>query len=126
MVGWRGVDRPAETFFHQARNPATVIEMRMGKNDGIDFARRDRSILPIALAPFLLSLEKSAVDQNLKSLLATRIVGSVDQVLRARDRAGGAEKLNVGQTSSSKIAEVRSQTAEVNLRGSILPLQSDL
>jgi len=47
-----------------------VIEMRMRKNNRINFTRRDRSVLPVALAPFFLALEKSSVDQNLKSMLA--------------------------------------------------------
>jgi hypothetical protein len=42
----------------------------VGKNNRIDFTRRDRSVLPVALAPFFLSLEKPAIDQNLKSPLA--------------------------------------------------------
>jgi hypothetical protein len=102
-----------------------VIEMRMRKNNGINFTRRDWGVLPVALAPFFLSLEKSTVDQNLQSMLAARIVGSVDQVLRASYGPGSAEKLDVGQTSSSKIADCRGQIAEVNRRSSILPLQSD-
>src|SRR5208282_274853 len=97
----RGVNRPVETFFHQARNPSTMIEMRMSKDNGINFARWDGSVLPIALAPFLLSLEKSAVDQKLKPLFATRIVSSVDQVLRSGNCTGRAEKLDVGQAISS-------------------------
>jgi hypothetical protein len=84
--------------------------MRMGKNDGTNLPRRDRSVPPVALAPFFLSLEESAVDQNLESLLATRVVSSVDQVLRASYGPGSAEELNIGQTSSeSQNAEVRLQ-----------------
>jgi hypothetical protein len=79
-----------------------VIEMRMRKNNRINFTRRNRSVLPVALAPFFLSLKKSAVDQNLESLLAARIISGVDQVLRASHGPGSAEKLDVGQTFSSK------------------------
>ena len=98
-AAWRRSD-PRKPFFHQAWNPATVIEVRVRENDGINFARRDRSVLPVALAPFFLSLKKAAVDQNLDSLLAARIVGGVDQVLRAGHGPGCAEKLDVGQEAS--------------------------
>jgi hypothetical protein len=77
-----------------------MIEMRMGKNNRINFTCRDRSVVPVAFAPFFLSLEKSAVDQNLESMFVARIAGSVDQVLRASHGPGSTEKLDVGQTVS--------------------------
>jgi hypothetical protein len=94
--------------------------MRMGKNNRINFTRRHRGVLPVALAPFFLSLEKPAVDQN-QSLLAARIVSSVDQVLRARHAPGCSEKLDVGHdlsliTAKKKIyhggTEARSNTID--------------
>ncbi len=106
-----GVDRAVESFFDQARNPAAVVEVRVGKNDGIDFAGGHRRVLPVFFAPFLLSLKHSAIDQDLQSLLATRIGGGVDEVLGAGDGAGGAEKLNIGQMSLREMqkSEVRLQ-----------------
>jgi hypothetical protein len=63
--------------------------MRVGENNRVNFTRRDRGVPPVALAPFLLPLEEAAVDQNLKPLLAARIAGGVDEVLRASDGPGG-------------------------------------
>jgi hypothetical protein len=77
-----------------------VIEMRVGKNNRVNLTRRDWGVLPVALAPFFLSLEKSAVDQNLKSPLATQVVGRIDQVLRASHGTGSTEKLDVGHDLS--------------------------
>ena len=40
----RGVNRAAESLFHQARNPAAVVEMRVRQDDGIDFASRGSGV----------------------------------------------------------------------------------
>src|SRR5450759_1997697 len=98
--------------------------MRMGKNNRINFARRDRGVLPVALAPFFLSLEKSAVDQNLESLFATRIVGGVDQVLRARHGPGSAEKLDVGQALSLRKNNLP-RSLQIPLCNPVLPVVQD-
>ena len=62
----RRVNRPAKSLLHQAGNPAAVIEVGVGEDDGIDIARRHGRVLPVALTPFFLSLKHSAVDQGLK------------------------------------------------------------
>ncbi len=93
----RGIDRPAESIFDQARNPSAVVEVRVGQDDRIDPVRRDRKILPVALAPFLRPLEEPAVDERLKSAVA-RGISSIDEMLRASNRPRRAKKLYVRQT----------------------------
>jgi hypothetical protein len=77
----RGVDRSVKALLYQPRNPAGMIEVRMRKDDGINLARRYGQISPVALPPFLLALEKTAIDQHLNALLACWAIG-VDKVLR--------------------------------------------
>lgn len=60
-----GIDRAPKTFFHQARNPAAMIEMRMREDDCIDLLRSNRRIAPIALTPFLWPLKQAAINQDL-------------------------------------------------------------
>ncbi len=36
----RGVDRSVEALLHQARDPARVVEMSVGQDDGVNGARR--------------------------------------------------------------------------------------
>src|SRR5215469_9372677 len=55
--GWRGVDRAAEAFFDEARNPSAVVEVSVGEDDGVDFFRGNRSVTPVALAPLFRALE---------------------------------------------------------------------
>ena len=99
------IDRPAKTFLHQSRNPAAVIEMGVRENNRIDLTRRNRRVLPVPFAPFFLSLKEPAVNQNLNSLLAARIVGGVDQMLRTSHRPSRAEKLDIGQDLSLRKAQ---------------------
>src|ERR1019366_1622343 len=115
----------AKTFLYQARNPSAVIQVRVRQNDRINITRRNGSGLPVALAPFLRSLKKATVDQNLESLLAARIIGCVDQVLGAGHGAGCSEKLDVEQeappekkksTAPGQRSEVRGQIAEVRTK----------
>src|SRR5262245_48561651 len=91
-----GVDGPAEAFFHESGNPAAVIEMGMGEDDGVDGVGGNGCVLPVALAPFFWSLEHAAVDQDLKAG-GTVILGA-DEMFGAGDGACRAEKLDVGQT----------------------------
>src|SRR5579872_6747516 len=103
--GWRrGVDRPAESLFHQAWNPAAVIEMGVGQNDRVDLLRRDGRVAPVALAPFLRTLKEPAIDKDLEAALARR-VASVDQVLRTSHGSCSAEKLDIGQSFLPNPAE---------------------
>ena len=66
------IDRSVKTLLHQTRNPAGVIEMRVRKNDGIDGISRHRQILPVALAPFFLTLKQTAIDQHLQAACSHR------------------------------------------------------
>src|SRR5579864_4943315 len=97
----RGVNRPAEAFFHQPGNPSAVIKMGMRQDDRIDFFRRNRSVMPVPLPPIFLSLEQSAIDEDLQSTAARRISG-IDQMLRSSHGAGGAKKLDVSQSIPPK------------------------
>ena len=53
----RGKDRPGEAFFGQPGNPAAMVEMRVRQNYGVNIARRNGSIFPVAQPPFLLPLK---------------------------------------------------------------------
>ena len=75
----------AEALRDEARQIAAVIEVRVRQHDRLDARRRHRQVLPVALAQLLQALEQPRVDHD------ARAVG-VDEVLRARDGAGGAEK----------------------------------
>jgi len=94
--GRRGVDGSAKPLFDQSRNPAAVIEVGVREDDRINFPGRNRRVPPISLAPFLRALEETAVNEELKALLAASITG-VDQVLRAGDRPGSTQELYVRQ-----------------------------
>src|SRR5262249_21055973 len=94
----RGVDRALETSFDQPGNPATVVEMGVGQNHGVDLSRRYWSIFPVADAPLFPTLKQTTVNENLQSLLAVKIAGGVDEMLRARHRPRGAQKLKVSQS----------------------------
>src|SRR5208337_3234424 len=92
----RRVDRAVKALLHQPRDPATVIDVRMGQDDGVDRGRWHRKVLPIALAPFLLALEQPTIHQDLETSRA--VVVHVDQVLRAGNNSGRAKKLNIAQS----------------------------
>ena len=74
-----------------------MIQMRVRQDDGIDLARRNRQLFPVALTPFLLALEQTAIDEDLNSLFAVAIKRSVDEMLRSGHRPGCAQKLDVRQ-----------------------------
>jgi hypothetical protein len=57
-----GVDRALEPILDQARYPAAMVNVRMRKHNRIDCIRRNRSVLPVALAPFLRPLKHAAID----------------------------------------------------------------
>src|SRR5262249_19358673 len=63
----RRIDRAVEALLYQTRYPTGVIEVGMRQDDGIDLSCLNRQVLPVALAPFLLPLKQSAIDQNLNA-----------------------------------------------------------
>ena len=69
----RGIHRAAEAFADQPRNPAAVVEVRMGQDHRIDAGCWHRRGLPVAQPPFLGSLEHAAIDQHLKSGFAVPV-----------------------------------------------------
>src|ERR1700730_2562419 len=86
--GWRsGVNRSAETLFHQARNPSAMVEVGMRQDDRVDFPGRHRRVPPIALSPFFRTLKDPAIDENLNAVLPRR-VSCVNEILRAGHGAG--------------------------------------
>ncbi len=80
--GRGGVDRPVKALLHQPRDPAGVVEMRVGQDDGIDGVRGYRQVLPVALAPFLLALKETTIDQHLQR---TRALPSPSTWMRCFD-----------------------------------------
>jgi len=94
--GRRGIDWPVKALLDQSRNPAAVIDVGVGQDDGIDLTGREGQVFPITLAPFLLPLEETAIHQHLDATAAAFVAG-IDQVLGAGHDAGCAEKLDVAQ-----------------------------
>src|SRR5579884_217656 len=90
-----GVDLTAKPAFHQARNPSGMIEMSMGKNNGVDGACRNGQVLPIVLTPLFLPLKEAAIYQNLNTIARAAITRGVDEVLGTGDPASCSQKLNV-------------------------------
>src|SRR5215468_3555526 len=93
----RRVDRAGETFFHEAWNPSAVVKMSVREDHGIDLARGNRQLFPVAFSPLFLALKQAAIDEDLNSLPAIAVKRSVDQMLRPGHRTGRAKELNVGQ-----------------------------
>src|ERR1700722_4398464 len=93
----RRVDRATKASLYQARNPSAVVEMRMRQHTPVDFGRRDRKVLPVPLAPLFLPLKQAAVDEDLQTTLASAVAWNADEMFRASDGPGGAEKLDVCQ-----------------------------
>src|SRR5580658_2060034 len=87
------VDRSMKPLLHQPGNPAGMIKMRVSKDDGIDGTGRHRQILPVALAPFFLTLKQATVDEHLQAARAAIV--KMNQVLCFFNDAGGTEKLEV-------------------------------
>src|SRR5215470_11276305 len=97
----RRVDRALEALFDQPGNPTAVVQMGMGQDHGINLSRRHWRIFPVADAPLLPALKQATVNENLQALLAVEIAGCVDEMLRARHRSCGAQKLKISQVSST-------------------------
>ena len=79
--GRRGIDGTAESFPHQPRNPAAMVEVGVSQDDSVNAGRRHRRGLPVAQPPFLGSLEHAAIDEHLKSGFTAPVSRGVDQVL---------------------------------------------
>ena len=77
--GRGGVNWAMKAFFDQAGNPAAVIEVSMGDDDGVNLFRRDRSVAPVPFAPFFGTLEEPAVDQDLQAAFSGQIA-SIDEM----------------------------------------------
>src|SRR5208282_3915694 len=101
---WSRINRPTEAFFHQSREPSAMVKMCMGQHDGINLARGDRGVLPVALAPFLWPLEHATVDESLEAAAAAGIRTRIYQVLVAGDGSSGTKKLDVGHVCPCTIA----------------------
>ncbi len=93
-----------------------MIEVGVRQDDGINQAGRNRSVPPVALAPFFLSLKESAVDENAKSGRVIHVVRRTDKVLGAGHDAGRAQKLDVGQSFSPAKRNLTAKIAEVRLQ----------
>ncbi len=74
-----------KAVFHEERQIAAVVYVRVGKDDRFDRTRIDRQALPVPKAQLLETLEQPAVHQDTPR-------PDADQVLRARNRAGSAEE----------------------------------
>ena len=59
------VDRSLKAFLVEAGNPSAMVQMSVGEDDGLDLSGRNRQVSPILEPPFFLSLEESAIDQQL-------------------------------------------------------------
>ena len=75
----------AKPLGRKPRQVADVIEVRVGQHDGINRVRAHGQLVPVAPAQLVLPLEEAAVDEH-----AGR--PNLDQILGARDRAGGSQK----------------------------------
>ena len=71
-------DRPSESLPRQPREPAGMIDVPVGKDDGLDRGRRNREAFPIALAKALLPLEQSAVDEDPLPVMFEQMPGAGD------------------------------------------------
>src|SRR5438445_2930851 len=88
--GRRGKNWSVESFFGQPGNPAAVVEMRVRQDYGIDVARRNRSVFPVAQPPIFRALKKTAVNQHLHAGLVRNVVARIDEVFRSGDGSGSA------------------------------------
>src|SRR3954452_9727946 len=73
--GGRAIDRPLETLRDETRQPAGVIDVRVGEDDGVDGVGRDRQRAPIALAQLLETLEQTAIDEDALAVNVDEMLG---------------------------------------------------
>ena len=57
-------DAAAEALGDEARQIAAMIEVRVGKDDGVDLRWLDRKLLPVPFAQLLEPLEEPRVDEH--------------------------------------------------------------
>src|SRR6266536_1833618 len=74
--GGRAIDRPIESLLVQARQVASVVNVRVSEDDLVNLGWIRRQRLPVTLSQFLQSLKESAVNQR-------GVAGSAQQILRA-------------------------------------------
>ena len=60
-----------------------MVEVSVRENHVLDIRRSYRQILPVPLTPFFWSLKQPAIHQDLGSIFARQIIGSINQVLRS-------------------------------------------
>jgi hypothetical protein len=96
-AGVGGRDDPAgEAVAHQSGQPAAVVDVGVGDDDGVDRGGIDRERLPVGQAIALRALEQSRVDEH------GRLTGP-NQEAAPRDRASSAEELEGGHADDSRI-----------------------
>ena len=91
-------DRPSESLPRQPREPAGMIDVPVGEDDGLDRGRRNREAFPIALAKALLTLEQSAVDEDPLPVM-------FEQMPRAGDGSRGPEETQRRHQTESLLAD---------------------
>src|SRR5664280_1033571 len=72
-----------------------MIEVSVRQDHGVNRVRGHRQVLPVPQSPFFLSLEEATIHEYLQRSRA--VVVDMNQVLRAGNHSGRAEKLNVAQ-----------------------------
>ena len=87
-----------------------MVQMCVRQDDRIDLSCRHRHVLPVALAPLLLTLEEPAIDEYLKTVLSTAIRSDVDQVFGTSDGARSPQKLDIGQSLPPTTIEPTTET----------------
>ena len=86
LVCARGApDRTAETHPDEPRQEATMVDVSVGEQHGVDRGRVDRELVPVREAEFFATLEESAVDQD-------PTAGRVEQGLAPRHGPGPADE----------------------------------
>ena len=94
--GAMGIDWPGEAGLDQQRQAAGVVQVGMGKDDGIQVLDVHRQRLGVAGFIFGAALDEAAFDQQ-------ALPTDFDQVTGAGDFAGGAEELNVQAASPRNV-----------------------
>ena len=78
-----GVDGPAIAIFHQTRQPARMVQVRVRQHHVINRLRIDRQRSLVAVAQFVRALKNAAIHQQ-------PFAARFHQILRSGDRARGA------------------------------------
>ena len=83
--GGRREHRTAKTLFDQQWQCPGMIEVRVGQNHGVELLWIEGKIFPVHRTQVLVTLEQTAIDQQLSSF-------PCDECLRAGDGAGATEE----------------------------------